>query len=226
MPVAGKIFKLTEKISLEEIAEKLSRYKREYEHLETGMKLLTEIKDLALENNILSASFCEDIVIYKKFRGEIKPIPITLENKFVFIDVEKAVLLFIVAKKLRANNVANKLSEIIFLEQGRIVEAEISHETLRALHESDPESSKVIFFDNVDIPNVDKLSLYGSALANTSLYSEYLKHGKVWYVVFYSSKHNITIGLTRNCVVTVFNPIDEESFLEFALKEVIPLVRI
>ncbi|RLG60522.1 hypothetical protein DRN86_02320 [Candidatus Geothermarchaeota archaeon] len=224
MPIAGKIFRLNESIDLKTIAQKLSGYKREHLHPETGEKLLSEIKGLELKENVLKGIFSEDIIITRFYRGEIKAIPITLENTFLFIQEKRFPLLFIVGKKLRANNLANKLNEIIFIEPGVITEAEISHDTLKNLHESNPEATKVIFFDNVDIPNINKLSLYGAALADSSLYLEYLKHGKIWYVVFESKKRELTIGITRNCVITVFNPIEEEKFIKLVLDDIIPLV--
>ena len=78
----------------------------------------------------------------------------------------------------------------------------------------------MVFFEDVDIPNVNKLSLYGSTLSTTSLYNEYLSHGKIWYIVVRSKKHDIVVGLTRDGVVTVFSRIDIPDFIDFVLTEV------
>lgn len=226
MPIAGKIFKLNEEVELSIIAHKLKDYKRENVHVETDEKLVSEVKGLELKENVLRGFFSEDFIITKFYRGEFKSIPITVENPFIFIRRGRETLLFIVGKKFRANNVANKLNEIVFIEPGMIVEAEIPHEVLKSLHESNPEATKVVYFDGIDIPNVNKLALYGAALADSTLYAEYLRHGKIWYVVFDFKKHDLTVGVTRNCVVTVFNPVEENKFIDFTLSYIIPLVRL
>ena len=46
-----------------------------------------------------------------------------------------------------------------------------------------PEDTKVTFFDNVDIPNINKLSLYGPDLVGTSLFEDYgnaVTYGTLW----------------------------------------------
>jgi hypothetical protein len=133
-------------------------------------------------------------------------------------------LLVILEKKRTANNIANQLSKILFISTGSIVEAKILPETLRKFHEANPEDTKVIFFDGVDIPNVDKLSLYGSQLADTALYNEYLTHGTIWYIVFKSRKYGIVAGVTRNSVVTAFSEVKPREFLEYIKEEIFPLI--
>jgi hypothetical protein len=48
---------------------------------------------------------------------------------------------------------------------------------LKGFHPRNPEDTKIAFFDNIDIPNVDKLSLYGPDPMNTSLFEDYGSHG-------------------------------------------------
>jgi len=97
-------------------------------------------------------------------------------------------------------------------------------ETLRRFHEANPEDTKVIFFDGVDIPNINKLSLYGSGLADTSLYNDYLSHGAIWYIVFKSRRYGIVAGVTRSSVVTSFSEIQTPEFLGYIKEEVFPLI--
>jgi hypothetical protein len=56
---------------------------------------------------------------------------------------------------------------------GVVVEARILPETLKEFHLNNLEDTKVIFFENMDIPNINKLSLYGPDIAGTSLFEEY-----------------------------------------------------
>ena len=228
MVIAGKIFRLREFIPLKTIATKLVDYKVEevVEEPPGKFNLITEIINLDLVGNRVRGVYCKDILIKISRRGERVPIVKTIEAPFTFTKINDQILLTIIGKKNLANMIANEMSKILFLSVGGIVEARISPETLRQFHEANPEGTKVIFFDNVDIPNIDKLSLYGPDLRNTMLYSEYLSHGDIWYIVFTSRKHGIIVGLTRNCVVTVFSRIDEYSFFNFVEEEVFPLIEL
>jgi hypothetical protein len=119
--------------------------------------------------------------------------------------------------------VANELSKILFERAGGVLEARISPETLKKFHLKNPEDTKITFFDNVDIPNVDKLSLYGPDLINTSLFEDYGKHGDLWYVVARSKEYGYVVGVTRDASVTIFNLGEKEPYLEYVAKEIYPL---
>lgn len=226
MVIAGKIFKLRETMPLKVIATKLLDYKTEESIEENSHKftLYTEIANLDLTGNSLQGLYVKDTLMRINRRGEKVPVIRTLEAPFTFTIRGNEILLTIIGKKNWANYVANELSKIIFIAIGGIVEAKITPETLRQYHEANPEGTKVIFFDNVDIPNIDKLSLYGPDLKNTMLYSEYLTHGNIWYIVATSKKYGYIIGITRNCVVTVFSNIDEYTFFRFIEEEIFPLI--
>jgi hypothetical protein len=127
-------------------------------------------------------------------------------------------------KKLLTNYVANKLSKILFITPHAIVESKISHQTLKMLHESNPQATKLIWFDQVDIPGIEKLCLAGSDLADTELYQNYLEHGKIWYVVFEVQKHRMMVGITRNCVVTLFSKAIAEELVDYIFADLLKLV--
>ena len=110
---------------------------------------------------------------------------------------------------------ANRLSRVLFIQVGGVVEVDISSETLRELHESNPAATKLIWFDKVDIPGVDKLCLAGSDVAETGVYQNYLEHGNIWYVVFSSQAHGIMIGITRSCTVTLFSKSTIDEFIQY-----------
>jgi hypothetical protein len=226
MVLAGKIFKLKEKTDLNYIAAKLKGFKREESFTEdkNQFKLITEIQDLSLRTNLLYGVFSQDKVIYIFHQGDRIPIPKTIEAPFTFTPYKDHVLLTILERKWQANNIANTLSEIIFITSGHITEAKIASETLKKYHEQNPEGTKIIFFDEVDIPNINKLSLYGPSLANTSLYNDYLTHGNIWYIVVTSKKYGHIVGLTRNGVVTIFNEVDPSEFLNYVTEEIFPLI--
>ena len=226
MVLAGKIFLIREESDLETIAVKLRDYKTSETVEENGRKfeLITAVDDLKMGPDYLQGTFSQDNLIMIYHRREVIPTPRTMVAPFIFNKVDDRILLSVLEKKQKANNVANSLSKILFITTGQIVEARIAPERLRKFHEENFEDTKIIFFDDVDVPNVDKLSLYGSGLGNTTLYADYLKHGKLWYTVLKSKKYGYIVGVTRNCVVTVFSRIEEPEFVSYISKEIFPLI--
>ena len=183
MVSAGKLFRLEERMPLSLIAEKLKDWRAERVEKcgEQEFKLVSEIVDLDFREDLLWGVFLEDKLIPTTYRGKLRCNLSTRSSSFFFTEAGGETLLFVMEKWRLANNIASKLAEIL-LRPGGILEATISHEVLRELHESNPEATKVIYFDQVDLPNINKLALYGEALSDTGLYHEYLKHGKIWYL--------------------------------------------
>ncbi len=226
MVIAGKIFKLTTPQPVEEIAQRLESYsvQEDYEEGEFKLALITEVTNLLPKAGTVLGVYSHDYVIHVFHRGRVIPTPKTIEAVFSFRRYDDKTLLTIVEKKRVANFVANKISDILFEKVGNIVEAQIPPETLQGFHLKNPEDTKITFFDNVDIPNVDKLSLYGPDLVGTTLFEEYSKHGDLWYIVARTREYGYVVGITRDASVTIFNLADKEKYLDFVAKEVYPLV--
>jgi len=223
--VAGKIFRLSEPLSIAEIASRLEEYHTEesYEEGDYKFMLVTEVVGLLPKENMLRGVYSHDYVLHVFHRGKVAPLPRTVEALFSFTQREGITFLAVVEKKRLANFIANKLSEVLFEKMGGIVEARIPPETLRTFHSKNPEDTKITFFDNVDIPNVNKLSLYGPDLISTSLFEDYCKHGDLWYVVARSKEYGYVVGITRDASVTIFNLTEKERYLEYVTKEIYPL---
>jgi hypothetical protein len=228
MVVAGKIFRFSEPLSVAEIASRLEGYHTEdvYEEGDYKFTLVTEVVGLLPKpkENMLRGVYSHDYVLHIFHRGKVAPLPRTVEALFSFSQREDSTFLTVVEKKRIANFIANKLSEILFEKMGSIVEARIPPETLIAFHLKNPEDTKITFFDNIDIPNVNKLSLYGPDLTNTSLFEDYRKHGDLWYVVARSKEYGYVVGITRDASVTIFNLTDKEKYLEYVAKETYPIL--
>jgi len=226
MVVAGKIFRLSEQLPVAEVAVKLDGYHMEtpYEEGDYNFTLVTEVVGLLPKENTLRGVYSHDYVIHVFHRGKTAPLPRTVEALFSFAQVDSTVFLTIVEKKRVANFIANKLSELLFDKVGGIVEARIPPETLREFHLKNPEDTKITFFDNVDIPNVNKLSLYGPDLINATLFEDYTKHGDLWYVVARSKEAGYVVGVTRDASVTIFNLADKSKYVEYVNKEIYPII--
>ena len=226
MVLAGKIFVVAEPTSLEELKEMLSGFRLEEEHEEDGQvfTLVREVRDLVEREGALLGVYAEDFVSRVFHRGRAVLVPRTMEALFCFAEHGGRIFLVVLEKKRRANLVANRLSEIVFGRIGAIVEARIPPERLEEFHKRNPEETKVIFFDNVDIPNVNKLALYGPDLVNTELFEQYKAHGDIWYVVSKASGYDYVVGITRDASVTIFNMDDRLRYLDYVLREVLPMI--
>jgi hypothetical protein len=233
MVLVAKIFEVKEPLEPGVIARKLRDFSEEEPHEHEGKraKLTAEILDLKLEGGVLTGIFSKDFVLSRYYKRGLIETLVTEEVPFLIKQSKGRTFLMALApskargvKKLLTNYVANKLSEILFIKTGAIVEVKITHETLKEIHESNPRATKLIWFDDVDIPDIGKLALAGSGLADTKLYHEYLKHGKIWYVVFEVQKRGFTVGITRNCVVTLFTTVEMKEFINYVSDDVLPLI--
>jgi hypothetical protein len=234
MVLPAKIFQIKENVDLGVIAWKLKDFHEE-ERYETekgkAITLVSEILDLKQEKGAITGVFSKDFVQSRFFRREPVEVAVTEESPFWIRPFKQRVFIIVSApsvargvRKLLTNYIANKLSKILFIKPGAIVEGKIPHETLKELHESNPQATKLIWFDEVDLPGVEKLCLAGSDLADSELYHDYLKHGKIWYVVFESQKRGIMVGITRNCVVTLFGKSSTEEFINYILEDLLKLI--
>jgi len=230
----AKIFEIKEDVNMLFAAQKLRSFREEEPYTTVSgetITLISEILDLKLEKDTISGIFSRDFVRSRVYRRKIIETPVTEESPFWIKRFGNRFFLIVLApstargiKKLLTNYVANKMSRILFIKPNVILEVEIPHERLKALHESNPQATKLIWFDNVDIPGVEKLCLAGSDLADTSLYQEYLRHGKIWYVVFEVQKRGMVVGVTRNCVVTLFSKSSVEEFTNYIMEDILPLI--
>lgn len=233
MVLVAKIFEVKEPLELGVMARKLKDFGEEEPHEHGGKrtKLTAEILDLKLEGGVLMGTFSKDFVLSRYYKRGLVETLVTEEVPFLIKQFKGRTFLVVLApskargvKKLLTNYVANKLSEILFIKTGAIVEVKITHEMLKELHESNPRATKLIWFDDVDIPDIGKLALAGSGLADTKLYHEYLKHGKLWYIVFEVMKRGLTVGITRNAVVTLFSKTSVDEFINYVLEEIVPII--
>jgi len=230
----AKIFEIKEEADIGLIVGKLKDFhEEELYKTEKGetINLVTEVLDLKLKGDSLSGVFSKDFVRRRFYRRKLVETPVTEESPFWIKPFKGRNFIMISApsvargvKKLLTNYVANKLSKVLFIEPNAIVQAKISHNTLKDLHESNPQATKLIWFDQVDIPGVQKLCLAGNDLVDTAVYREYLKHGEIWYVVFEVQKRGIVVGITRNCVITLFSKSSPEEFIDYILEDLLTLV--
>jgi len=230
----AKVFEIKEEADIELIAGKLKGF-REEELYETNegekITLVTEILDLKRDGDALSGVFSKDFMRQRFYRRALVETPVTEEAPFWIKPFKRRLFLIVLGpsvargvKKLLTNSVANKLSKVFFITPHAIVGTRTSHETLKSLHESTPQATKLIWFDEVDIPGVEKLCLAGPDIVDTALYRDYLNHGQIWYVVFEVQKRGIVVGIARNTVITLFSKSSKEEFMDYILEDLLKLI--
>ena len=234
MVLPAKIFEINEETNLGLIVQKLKDFREAEDYQEENgetVELLTEILDLELKADSVAGVFSKDFVRRRYYRRKLVETLVTEEAPFWIKPFKERTFMIVLApsvargvKKLLTNNVANKLSKVLFIKPRAIVEAKISHKTLTKLHESNPQGTKLIWFDEVDLPGVEKLCLAGSDLVDSRVYRDHLEHGKIWYVVFEVQKRGIVVGITRNCVVTLFSKSTSNEIIDYILKDLLTLV--
>ncbi len=227
MPTAGKVFVSTEYKKLADIAAALEGHKVEEEYAEGDFKLtlLTEVANVNVTEGVLTGLYSYDHVVYNYHRGKVLPAAATKEVLFSMSEHQNRTYLVVVDKKAIANRIANRLSEIAFGEMGVIVEARILPETMKKFHIANKEGTKVIFFENMDIPNLNKMSLYGPDVVDTGLFKEYTQRGDPWYILTKSKKFGHTVGLVRDGSVTIFNTVDQGQYLGYVRDEIVPMTQ-
>ena len=234
MVLPAKIFEIKEEADLGLMARKLKDFYEEDAYQEENgetVKLVTEILDLKLKEDSVAGVFSMDFVRRRYYRRKLVETPVTEEAPFWIKRFKGRAFMIVLApsvargvKKLLTSHVANRLSKVLFIKSRAIVEVRISHETLTKLHESNPQGTKLIWFDEVDLPGVEKLCLAGSDLADSTLYHDYIEHGKIWYVVFEAQKRGTVVGITRNCVVTLFSKSTTDELINYILEDLLTLV--
>jgi hypothetical protein len=192
------------------------------------LELLTRVLDLGQKDDMVYGVFARDFLRETTYRRQVLTNATTEEAPFWIVQYENRLFLIVMApsvargvKKLLSNHVAVKLGDVMNAD---VRESRITSETLEKLHESNPKSTNLIWFDNMDLPGVNKLCISGEGLADTGQYRDYLDHGMIWYVVFTSQKSGYTVGITRNAVVTNFSKSTEDEFIDFVREEIISLI--
>jgi hypothetical protein len=202
---------------------------REVEEVEgEETQLVTEVIELEQVEDAVTGVFTRDFMRERVYRRRARMTPETEEAPFWIVPHDGRRFLVVMApsvargvKKMLSNHVAVKLGEILNAD---VRECRITSETLQRLHEGNPKATNLIWFDNVDIPGVNKLCLSGEGLADTGLYKDYMDHGMIWYVVFTSQAKGYTVGVTRNAVVTNFSKSTMDEFLDFVREDILKLI--
>jgi hypothetical protein len=224
MPVSAKIFLYVEDLELPELHKRLKGWREVelYEVPDERFDLLTNIEELHYDEEELVGVYKYDRVAHHSWRGVDRWTPFTVEAPFLFTEQEGRRFVIILAPKDVANRAANMLSMILHEEQGTIVEPTIRSDSFNEFR-GGTEATKIMLFDDIEIPNMDKTTLYGDNVAQTDFYGNLVGIGRPRYMVGKTKKRGWTVGIVRDAAIVVFNTVDEGSFIEFLKDKILPM---
>jgi len=221
-PRSGKLYLIQGSEDLEEIYDKLDGFSvtEKYEDGGFTFDLITDIQKVSAGENHVSGIYCYDYVTRNYHRSKIMHTPITQECPFRFGTHGNSLWLLVMVSKDIANRVAIGLGGICNLDvrEGSIYSREMNH--FIKLNDK----TKVVFFDEMDIPGVDKSSLYGNELVQTELFSSFAKRGTPKWVVTEAELKGYTVGVGGDVGVTIYNNVETKDYVEFVEDEILPLV--
>ena len=227
MPKSGKIFTLPQHLTLDEIHGSLDGFKitEPYESTEGPgfhIELIKDVTKLRAAPGGLEGIYAYDTVLQHKHRGRILHTPVTTETKFQISDTPQMWLLCL-APKHTANKVAIDLATILYGADPEIRETSIwSRRIEEYLSEND--QAKVVLFDNLDIPGIDKDTLYGEELVQTDLFGRFKQSGTFRYIITKSRLTGYTVGIVSDGAVILFNTVEDDEYVSFVEDEIMPMV--
>lgn len=228
MPTAGKLFLYVEDLSLEKIHEALDGWSESLEYDDENLQttLITDIvnlSDVDEDSTDLSGVIRGDGVEMMHHRTGPRHVAYTTSTRFQFFSQDGRNYVILMAAKQTANNVANKLSLILHDEVAAITVPKLNPRKLREFCEGS-EAIKVLLFDDMDIPNMEKATLYGPNITQVNLYGQFVDSGQYRYSVS-KLKDGYTVGIVADASVCIFNTLDTtQDYIDFVKANIVPMV--
>lgn len=225
-PKSGKLFKARSVGSPEEVYSKLDGYMTsdKFETELTNINLVTNIEDLQIHQDGVDGVFRYDYVATLINRNGVTEVPVTQDCPFRILwdEHDKALAwILVLVKKSNANRVAVSLGSILNAD---VREADIYSADMNA-YITRNFKTKIVLFDNMDLPGVNKNTIYGEELVQTTLFNEMSEHGTPKWIVTESELHGYTVGLGGDVGVTIYNNVENLEYINFVVKEILPLVK-
>lgn len=225
MPTAGKIFLYVETMPRDDIYDALNGWREEleYDDGEFTTSLINDIEGLEIYKDEVRGVYRSDGIETKIHRTGAKTIPYTVESRFLFFEQDDRRYVLVMAPKRTANNIANRLSLILHNEVGAVTVPKLNPQKLREFCEASM-AIKVLLFEEMDIPNMEKATLYGTNITQVNLYGQFVDSGQYRYSVTKLSEDGHTVGIVRDGSVCIFNTIESSDYIDFIKDKIIPLI--
>ncbi|RLE60221.1 MAG: hypothetical protein DRJ35_03870 [Thermoprotei archaeon] len=223
MARACKIFEVMEPLAPEEIYESLEGYSQLWEEEVDGRTVSVGFRVANIDHSgeTVWGVVEESFISRMEFRGEEIRVPVSLTIEFSFIEYDKRQFLIVYAGKRRADRLAVRFSEILYDRRDVIVEVYIPPEKMRTLYLDKVGEVRIVILDNLRIPGLSKVTLFGKDLKDSDAFMDYLKKGRESYVVYRDEEG--VFGVSRMGQIIAFSRIDSETLESYLREKIIPL---
>lgn len=212
-----------EPLAPEEIYESLEGYSQLWEEEIDGRTISVGFRVANIDHSgeAVWGVVEESFISRMEFRGEEIKVPVSLTIEFSFIEYDKRQFLIVYAGKRRADRLAVRFSEILYDRRDVIVEVYIPPEKMRSLYLDKVGEVRIVILDNLRIPGLSKITLFGKDLKDSDAFMDYLKKGRESYVVYRDEEG--VFGVSRMGQIIAFSRIDLETLESYLREKIIPL---
>lgn len=225
MPSSGKVFIVPDEKSLDEIELAVENFKEVERDEDLALDLIKDIAHLRRVELELDGVYSYDYLVSRYYRGNFLVSPATQECPFTFLKDGEKMWLIVYCSKGIADKVANKLSEIIYGAVGEIKLAKIRSREIDDYLKENYET-RVIFIEDMDIPSINKSTIYGKEFIQTSLFNQLRNSGSPRYVITKSKARGYTVGIVNDGAIVIFNQVDQREFQSFLEAEILPIIHV
>jgi len=225
MPASGKIFIVPDEKNLDEIELSIENFKEVTRDEDLALDLINDISHLQRTEFEVRGNYNYDYTVSHYYRGSFNISPVTQVCPFTFLQDEEKIWLIVYCSKGIADRVANKLSEIIYDKVGEIKLARIRSKEIDGYLKENYET-RVFFIEDMDVPSINKSTLYGKDFIQTALFSELRGSGTPRYVVTKSKARGYTVGIVNDGAIVLFNQVDTIEFQSFLEAEILPIIHV
>ena len=221
-PSSGKVYIVNTSEDLKDLKGRLDGYSEteKYDDGDYSIDLVKDVQNLSIGERFIDGFYCYDYVMRNYYRGKVVHTPVTRECPFRFFKEDDELWLLVRISKDIANRVAVDLAMICNLDvrEAQIYSREMNH------YLKINNNTKVVLFDQLDIPGVDKSTLYGIDLVQTDLFRNLVESGSPKWVITESSLKGYTVGIGGDAGVTIYNNVNELDYISFIEAEILPLI--
>ncbi len=218
-----KIYEVAEPLAPEEVYDSLNGYSQLWEEELDGRNVTVGFRVAELERGEDSVWGVaeESWITTTEFRGEELRIPVSSTISFTFIYEKQREFLLVYASKRLADRLAVRFSELLFDAPDRILEVYLPPEKMREVYSKGEVRSMII--DNLRLPGIRKVTLFGEDLKNARTVKTYLTRGKgrELYVVYRDEEG--VFGISRTGQIVAFSRIALEDFEAYIREKILPL---
>jgi hypothetical protein len=187
-------------------------------------RLKTSFENLKSEGDQASGDVVHDIVITIPYRDTFQHVRTTMEGSFVF-DLESKMRphLFIFGKE--QDTISGVLDTALFGGDRGIAFTSIAPPKILQFTKS--HAAKILWasFKGLNIPNLNKSSLWGPDLATTQDYDRYCAHGQNHYVMIELKGQHWVVAIGSDGKAIMYSKVSQADFLEFLKTEVVPILK-